>query len=148
MYIGAKGVSYPWSFVTNSARGSIETTTIGKTHLTLIILSYGEIWCKMNFILNGTRRSSNICYYFVFTDFHSINFRTPNIRLFFMNIHGYTINSKTFVNLAISKRWHRCWWRMLETKCVGDKFKILVTDLMTSRQHNDSFTNTLNRSPS
>ena len=25
--------------------------------------------------------------------------------------------------------WHRCWWRMLETKCVGDKFKMLMTDL-------------------
>ena len=25
--------------------------------------------------------------------------------------------------------WHRCWWRMLETKCVGDTFKMLVTDL-------------------
>ena len=23
---------------------------------------------------------------------------------------------------------HRCWWRMLETKCVGDKFVMLVTD--------------------
>ena len=23
---------------------------------------------------------------------------------------------------------HRCWWRMLETKCVGDKFEMLVTD--------------------
>ena len=26
------------------------------------------------------------------------------------------------------QRWHRCWWRMLETKCVGDKFKMLMTD--------------------
>ena len=24
-------------------------------------------------------------------------------------------------------RLHRCWWRILETKCVGDKLKILVT---------------------
>ena len=23
---------------------------------------------------------------------------------------------------------HRCWWRMLETKCVFDKFEMLVTD--------------------
>ena len=23
---------------------------------------------------------------------------------------------------------HRCWWRMLETKCVGDKCEMLVTD--------------------
>ena len=41
---------------------------------------------------------------------------------------------------------HRFWWLMLETKCVGDKFEILVTDLHwenhqhneKSRQHNDS----------
>ena len=25
---------------------------------------------------------------------------------------------------------HRCWWRMLETKCVGDNFEILVTVLV------------------
>ena len=25
-------------------------------------------------------------------------------------------------------RLHRCWWRMLRTKCVGDKFEMLVTD--------------------
>ena len=24
---------------------------------------------------------------------------------------------------------HRCWWRMLETKCVGDNYKMLVTVL-------------------
>ena len=24
---------------------------------------------------------------------------------------------------------HRCWWRMLETKCVGDNFEMLVTVL-------------------
>ena len=24
---------------------------------------------------------------------------------------------------------NRCWWRMLETKCVGDKFEILVTSV-------------------
>ena len=23
---------------------------------------------------------------------------------------------------------HRCWWRMLETKCVGDNFAMLATD--------------------
>ena len=27
------------------------------------------------------------------------------------------------------KRRQRCWWRMLKTKFVGDKFKMLVTDL-------------------
>ena len=26
-------------------------------------------------------------------------------------------------------RLHRCWWRMLATKCVGDKFEMLVTDI-------------------
>ena len=24
---------------------------------------------------------------------------------------------------------HWCWWRMFETKCVGDKFEMLVTDI-------------------
>ena len=52
-----------------------------------------------------------------------------------------------------SDGWHRCWWRMLETKCVGDKFKMLVANKnhqhnKKSRQHNDSVTNISNRSPS
>ena len=29
--------------------------------------------------------------------------------------------------MAILRR-HRCWWRMLETKCVGDKSMMMVTD--------------------
>ena len=33
-----------------------------------------------------------------------------------------------------------CWWRMLEAKCVGDKFG-------KSRQHNDSAANIWNQSP-
>ena len=52
-------------------------------------------------------------------------------------------------------RLHRCWWRMLETKCVGDKFEMLVTDLIhwenhkhneTSHHHNDYATNIWNQS--
>ena len=32
--------------------------------------------------------------------------------------------------LTIKMNWlHRCWWRMLETKCVGENFKMLVTIL-------------------
>ena len=51
---------------------------------------------------------------------------------------------------------HHCWWRMLETKCVGDKFEMLVTDLIhwdyhqhneNSRQHNYSVINIWNQSP-
>ena len=34
------------------------------------------------------------------------------------------------------KRLHRCWWRMLETKWVGDKFEMLVTDLIHRENHN------------
>ena len=30
---------------------------------------------------------------------------------------------------SIFQRLHRCRWRMLETKCVGEKFEMLVTDL-------------------
>ena len=37
----------------------------------------------------------------------------------------------TLFKLLISRCYHigfdRCWWRMLKTKCVGDKFKMLVT---------------------
>ena len=28
----------------------------------------------------------------------------------------------------MKNRWHRYWWRMLETKCLDNKFKMLVTD--------------------
>ena len=30
---------------------------------------------------------------------------------------------------------HLCWWRMLETKCVGHKFEMLVTDLLRWKNH-------------
>ena len=36
------------------------------------------------------------------------------------------------------KRFHQCWWRMLETKCVGDNYKMLATvsvNLVTSIHH-------------
>ena len=33
---------------------------------------------------------------------------------------------KYFDNLSLNKWPHRCWWRMLETKCVGDNFEMLV----------------------
>ena len=53
-------------------------------------------------------------------------------------------------------RLHRCWLRMLETKYVGDKFEMLVTDSNLenhqhngkSHQHNDSATHISNQSPS
>ena len=30
--------------------------------------------------------------------------------------------------VQVNQRLHRCWWRMLETKCVGDKSEMLVTN--------------------
>ena len=40
----------------------------------------------------------------------------------FWNIVSITVQSVVY-------SWsHRCWWRMLETKCVGDKFEMLMTD--------------------
>ena len=36
-------------------------------------------------------------------------------------------NTEIFCEFKV--RLHRCWWRMLEMKCVGDNFEILVTDL-------------------
>ena len=38
-------------------------------------------------------------------------------------------------HILISVNWkilHPCWWRMLETKCVGDNFKMLATVLTIS----------------
>ena len=82
---------------------------------------------------------------------------------------NFTVSSKYILKIFL--KWlawkqirasHRCWWRMLETKCVGDKFEMLVTGLHwenhqhnekrrqhneKSRQHNDSATNILNQSP-
>ena len=55
------------------------------------------------------------------------------------------------------RRLHRFWWRRLQTKCVGDKFEMLVTDSQCwknhqhnekSRQYNYSATNISNQSPS
>ena len=43
-----------------------------------------------------------------------------------------SINHYDFVTVmkspTLSPRLHRCWWHILETKCVGDKFEMLVTD--------------------
>jgi len=41
---------------------------------------------------------------------------------------------------------HLCWWRILETVCLGDKFEILVTDFCIEKI-NDSVTNILKSSP-
>ena len=52
---------------------------------------------------------------------------------------GKTMNAKQVKNSAFKHfmkcqrsyhilRRYRCWWRMLETECVGDKFKMFVTD--------------------
>ena len=50
--------------------------------------------------------------------------------------HGQNNNTDTncslFLGHVLHKGLHRCWWRMLETKCVGDYFKILVTVLAIS----------------
>ena len=35
-------------------------------------------------------------------------------------------------------RLHRCWRRMLETKCVGDKFEMLVTNLIHWENHQNN----------
>ena len=36
---------------------------------------------------------------------------------------------RTYLSFVDYYIWlHRCWWRLLETKCVGDKFEMLVID--------------------
>ena len=76
-------------------------------------------------------------------------------------------NRNSYFHIIFMKYWnlikyniwwlHRCWWRIMETECVGDKFEMLVTDLIyrknhhyseKSGQHNDSANNISNRSPS
>ena len=42
-------------------------------------------------------------------------------------------DSLTKTSRSVQPVWlHRCWWRMLETRCVGDNFKMLVTVLVIS----------------
>ena len=48
---------------------------------------------------------------------------------------NFTVSSKYILKIFLKRlAWkqirasHRCWWRMLETKCVGDKFEMLVID--------------------
>ena len=58
---------------------------------------------------------------------------------------NFTVSSKYILKIFLKRlAWkqirasHRCWWRMLETKCVGDKFEMLVTDLhCENHQHNE-----------
>ena len=38
-------------------------------------------------------------------------------------------NIKLFFTYFAQERLHRCWWRMLETDCVGGKFDMSRTDL-------------------
>jgi len=38
-----------------------------------------------------------------------------------------------FTKFYRNKGLHQCWWRILETKCVGDWFRILVTDLIREK---------------
>ena len=42
--------------------------------------------------------------------------------------HVATIFIQILTPSMVTRGLHRCWWRMLETKCVGDKFKMLRTD--------------------
>ena len=41
-----------------------------------------------------------------------------------------TKNREVWGSYIIYQGLHRCWWRMLETKCVGDTFEMLVTVLV------------------
>ena len=56
-----------------------------------------------------------------------LNSEKKGIDWFFYGIFWWRKHIKVVIK---SHQWlHRCWWRMLETKCVGDKFEMLVTDL-------------------
>ena len=58
--------------------------------------------------------------------------------------HERINQAKSGYNIRYSKadeifRLDRCWWGMLETECVGDKFEMLVTDFIhwENHQHNE-----------
>ena len=54
-------------------------------------------------------------------------FSEKNENSYFGNLSDFKISEKYLAR--ISKWLPRCWWWMLETKCVGDNFVILVTGL-------------------
>ena len=62
------------------------------------------------------------CFIFPRNNHRNIFYRCTKIRQSYraVNLPNY---------IWSSTRLHRCWWRMLESKCVGVKFKVLVTVL-------------------
>ena len=62
---------------------------------------------------------------------------TIEIKIVFQSI----LNSLNLVKLKnIFGGLHQCWWRMFETNCVGDRFKMLAKD-STNHQHNEKIAN-------
>jgi len=104
----------------------------------------------------------------LFRQYHSVLKHCPCLTIVMLTRNEFHSKSLFFFKNANCKficnpksigrhRLDRCWWRILETKCVGDKFEMSLTDLMhwenhqhneKSRQHNDSATNISNQSPS
>ena len=60
----------------------------------------------------------------LWSKFHEIRKST------FVSFLRHKIHNKIYLKITGSKRLNWCWWRMLETECVGDRFKLLVTDLI------------------
>ena len=82
------------------------------------------------------------------------DFYRGNFDHFWLNSTSLTLKAKIFNNITnfppinyVSNsryqqdrtseaiRLHRCWWRMLETKCISDNFEMLVTELSEWQSH-------------
>ena len=86
------------SLIIKSLRFCHRTCLIWMNPITVAIITDVEITRKKQFFYNDLAIS-------------------PNIIIF----------GDRLLHLRKIIRLHRCWWRMLETKCVGDNFKILVS---------------------
>ena len=84
--------------------------------LTVEISLILKFLCRKNFAKKGfiydQKKSSSISF---LRHFISRSFVNSELKYYFLN------------RIAC---WHRCWWRMLEEKCVGDKFQMLVIDFI------------------
>ena len=98
-------------------------------------LKQRQKWVKSNhnWLLQTNRGSGQ--------DFESSEQGQNEHSLFLFDWASNHLSQKWFEtsNLVMSRKWlHRCWWRMLETKFVGDNVEIFT---LKSHQHNDSVTN-------
>ena len=73
----------------------------------------------------------------VFIIHHFVRINWLIIIIFLVNTKKYqhcTVPIQ-FLSRILTAVLHRCWWRMLETKCVDDNFDLLITDILHWESH-------------